>query len=151
MEFQAPATWARIPDGVYEVECIKQMRSRPPYNKIFLNFKIVTPGEHFGIILFKAYNGPSGKGKMPAQGSKYYKDWVMVNNWMKPSRGTKMSPKKFLNKIYEVNTRTVKPKRGKEEMPEPFWYTVVDSLVRVLVNRPPLPTPTSLTLTKTTT
>jgi hypothetical protein len=151
MEFLAPETWARIPDRVYEAKCIKQMPSPPPYKKIFLHFQIVTPGEHSGIILFKAYNASFKNEKIPTQGSNYYKDWVMVNNWMKPSRGTKMSPKIFLNKIYDVKTRTVRPKRERQEMPEQFWYSVVDSLVRVIVNRPPLPTPTTLTLTKTTT
>ncbi|MHA1942744.1 MAG: hypothetical protein ACW97P_13665, partial [Candidatus Hodarchaeales archaeon] len=34
-------------------------------------------------------------------GSKYYKTWCMVNGWQKPSRGAKMSPRIFLNKIFK--------------------------------------------------
>jgi hypothetical protein len=65
-------------------------------------------------------------------GSKYYKTWCMVNDWQKPSRNAKMSPRLFLNKIYKVKTRTVKPPHNGKEMPEQFWYSVVDEIIEVL-------------------
>ena len=65
-------------------------------------------------------------------GSKYYKTWVQVNGYQKPSRNAAMSPRIFKNKIFSVRTRTVKPKNGTKEMPKQFWYSVVDSIVEVL-------------------
>ena len=43
-----------------------------------------------------------------------------------------MSPRLFLNKIYRVKTRTVKPKHNEEEMPQSFWYSVVDKIIEVV-------------------
>ena len=65
-------------------------------------------------------------------GSKYYKTWTMVNGWNKPTRNAKMSPRLFKNKIFKVKTRTVKPQHNGNEMPEHFWYSVVDEIVEVV-------------------
>ena len=65
-------------------------------------------------------------------GSKYYKTWCMVNKWTKPSRNAKMSPRLFINKIYNIKTRTVKPQHNGKDMPEDFWYSVVDEIIEVL-------------------
>lgn len=87
-------------------------------------------GEHEGKEIFMAFNMPyNGKVKT---GSKYYKTWCLVNNWQVPSRNAKMSPRLFLNKIFKVKTRTVKPKYNDNEMPEQFWYSVVDTIIEVL-------------------
>ena len=122
-----------IPDAEYEVQCVE-------YNnqfcfgkaiKTFLKFKIITEGDHHGKKLFMAFNMPyNGRIKT---GSKYYKSWCMVNDWRKPSRNAKMSPRHFLNKVYRVKTRIVKPPyNGKKEMPEQFWYSVVDEITEVI-------------------
>ena len=78
-----------------------------------------------------AFNMPYDK-KIKS-GSKYYKNWVMVNGWSKPSKNAKMSPRIFKNKIYEIRTRTTKPKHNGKEMPENFWYSVVDEILEVSV------------------
>lgn len=97
--------------------------------KLFLNFLILTEGKHQGKKIFQAFNMPyNGRIKT---GSKYYKTWVMVNNWQRPSRNAKMSPRLFLNKIFTIKTRTVKPSHDKEEMPEQFWYSIVDEIKSV--------------------
>jgi len=56
----------------------------------------------------------------------------MVNGWRKPSRNAKMSPRIFLNKICRIKNRTVKPLHNKKEMPEDFWYSVVDEIIEVI-------------------
>jgi hypothetical protein len=97
--------------------------------KTFLNFKIISEGKHHGTKIFMAFNMPyNGRIKT---GSKYYKTWCMVNDWQKPSRNAKMSPRIFLNKIYKVKTRTVKPPHNGKEMPKQFWYSVVDEIKEV--------------------
>ena len=131
MEIRAPDLHPLIPDGVYEAQCVKYEYSRKPYSKVYLKFKITEPGKHNGLRLFKPYSVPPNSGK-PAQGSNYYKDWIMVNNWQPPSRNAKMSPKIFLNKIFKIRTRTAKPKRDGKEMPEQCWYSLVDVLVEVV-------------------
>ena len=77
-----------------------------------------------------AFNMPYDK-KIKS-GSKYYKNWVMVNGWNKPSRNAKMSPRIFKNKIYKIKTRTTMPKHNGKEMPENFWYSVVDEILEVI-------------------
>ena len=77
-----------------------------------------------------AFNMPD-KGKI-RMGSKYYKTWCMVNDWKKPSKNAKMSPRIFKNKICRVKIRTVHPKHCGKKMPEDFWYSVVDKIIEVV-------------------
>jgi hypothetical protein len=58
-----------------------------------------------------------------------------VNGWRKPSRNSKLSPRLFLNKIYRVKTRTVKPIHNGKKMPKEFWYSVVDEIAEVLTGQ----------------
>ena len=121
-----------IPNGTYEAQCIKYdskfvLRKT---RKVFLTFKILNLGEHQGKQIFQAYNMPyDGRIKT---GTKYYKTWCMVNRWNKPSRNAKMSPRLFINKIYKIKTRTVKPLHDGKEMPENFRYSVVDAILEVV-------------------
>jgi hypothetical protein len=121
-----------IPNGIYEAQCIKYDEKfvLGKTRKVFLNFKVVEPGKHQGKIIFQAFNMPyNGRIKT---GSKFYKTWCMVNGWRQPSRNAKMSPRIFLNKICKVKTRTVKPPHNGKQMPEQYWYSVVDEIVEVL-------------------
>jgi hypothetical protein len=122
-----------IPDRVYTAQCVRYDDTfvLAKARKLFLLFRIIDLGEHHGKEIFMAFNIPyDNKIK---QGSKYYKTWVLANGWTKPSRNAKMSARLFINKIFEVKTRTVKPKlpNGKE-MPRQFWYSVVDSILEVV-------------------
>ena len=122
----------RLPNAVYEAQCIKFDQSfvLGTTKKLFLHFKITELGEHHGKVIFEAFNMPyNGRIK---QGSKYYKTWVMVNDWNPPSRNAKMSPRLFLKKVFKVKTRTVKPEHNKKPMPDSFWYSVVDEIVEVV-------------------
>ena len=120
-----------VPNGKYEAQCngydTKFVFGKA--RKLFLNFTILTEGKHQGKKIFQAFNMPyNGKIKT---GTKYYKTWCMVNGWQKPSRNAKMSPRLFVNKIFTIKTRTVKPLHDKKEMPEPFWYSIVDEIKSV--------------------
>ena len=121
-----------LPNGTYEVQCVSY--NSGPYlgktRKMFLYFKIIDSGEHHGKLIFQAFNMPyNGKIKT---GSKYYKTWVMVHGWQKPSRNAKMSPKLFLDKVYKIKTRTAKPKHNGKDMPDKFGYSVVDEILEVV-------------------
>jgi len=119
-----------IPDGKYEVQCTGYDNSfcLGKARKLFLYFRIIE-GEYEGTKLFQAFNIPYDE--RIKSGSKYYKTWVMVNQWRKPSRNTKMSPRLFLNHVYRIKTRTVKPKHNDQPMPEAFRYSVVDEILEV--------------------
>jgi hypothetical protein len=121
-----------MPDGTYQAQCVHYDRSfcLGKARKLFLHFKIVEPGKYHGETIFMAFNVPYDT--RIKQGSKYYKTWVQVNGYQKPSRNAAMSPRIFKNKIVSVRTRTVRPKNGSKEMPKQFWYSVVDSIVEVL-------------------
>jgi hypothetical protein len=121
-----------VPNGSYEAQCVGYDNSfvLGKARKLFLYFRITDPGEHFGKDLFMAFNMPYDRKIRP--GSKYYKTWVRVNDHRPPSRNTIMSPKKFLNRVFSIKTRTVRPNYidGKA-MPEEFWYSVIDSIIEV--------------------
>lgn len=125
-------SWPLIPDAVYQAQCIKYDQGfvLGKSRKLFLHFKIIDPGEHFGKTIFMAFNVPYDM--KIRQGSKYFKVWVMVNKWRKPTRNAKMSPRLFKNKIFKVQTRTVKPIYGTKEMPKEFWYSIVDLIIDVI-------------------
>ena len=121
-----------LPNRIYEAQCVKYDNkfALGKTKKLFLNFRILDQGEHHGKEIFMAFNMPfNGKIKT---GSKYYKTWCMVNGWQKPSRNAKMSPRLFKNKIFRIKTRTAKPKHNNKEMPENFWYSVVDEIMDVV-------------------
>jgi hypothetical protein len=122
----------RLPNGAYEAQCFRFDNKfiLGKAKKLFLHFRIVEQGEHHGKEIFMAFN--MRYDDRIKQGSKYFKTWCMVNGWKMPSRNAKMSPRLFLNKIYRVETRTVKPKHHDKPMPEAFWYSIVDEIVEVV-------------------
>jgi hypothetical protein len=121
-----------VPNGVYEAQFIKYDQSfvLGKARKLLLHFKILDHGKDYGKELFMAFNMPYDKNIR--QGSKYFKTWVMVNNWKRPSRNAKMSPRLFKSKFFRVKTRTCKPMHNGAEMPHDFWYSVLDEIVEVL-------------------
>ena len=121
-----------LPDKVYDAQCIKYDEGfcLGKARKLFLYFKIVEPGEHHGKVIFMPFNIPYDK--RIKQGSKYYKAWVKVNNYEKPSRNAIMSPRLFKNKVFRIKTRTVEPKDGNKALPKQFHYSVVDYIIEML-------------------
>lgn len=122
-----------FPDGTYEVQYVSHNDGFVigQNRKLFVIFKILSINEHYDKTIMLIYNMPLNN--RPSASSKYYKDWVFLNGYNKPSRNTKMSPKIFQNKRLLIKTRVVKPKRNKKEiMPENFWYSVVGQIEEVL-------------------
>ena len=124
--------WPLIPDGKYEAICKKydDKFCFGKARKVFLTFQITSPGKFNGVELFMVFNMPL-KGRLK-RGSRYYKTWVMLNGWKHPSRNTKMTPRIFLNKVYEVETATVKPKHNGGETPAALYYSKVENILYVL-------------------
>ena len=80
-----------IPDGKYEAQCFAYDNKfcLGKTRKTFLKFVILDQGEHFEKKIFMAFNMPYDKKIRP--GSKYYKTWVKVNGWSRPSRSESRS------------------------------------------------------------
>jgi hypothetical protein len=124
-----------IPEGTYHVCCVKIEKGASHFRslKMFLRFKIVTPGQYMDTELFMAMNLIDTKTGKPfkkvPRGSKYFEQWVIANRNINPRRNDRMSSKIFMNGIFEAVVRTVKPKfPDGTEKPECFHYSVVDYL-----------------------
>lgn len=136
-DFVAGEMHPLIPEGTYQVCCIKIERGTSHYKtlKMFLKFKIVELGEHMGKELFMAMNLIDTKTGKPfkkvPKGTKYFKQWVIANKSIFPKRNDRMSPKIFQDSVFEAVVKTVKPKfEDGTEMPESFHYSKVDYLKR---------------------
>ncbi|MGO8715423.1 MAG: hypothetical protein ACLQSX_06050 [Smithella sp.] len=134
-DFEADETRPLIPEGSYQVCCIRIEKAASHFRslKMFLIFKIVTPGQYMDTELFMAMNLINTKTGKPfkkvPRGSKYFEQWVIANNNIHPRRKDRMSSTIFKNSVFEAIVRTVKPKfPDGTEKPECFHYSVVDYL-----------------------
>ena len=130
MDYVCAEERIRVPDHTYVAQCVSHDDGFVfgKARKLFLHFRIIE-GAYAGAKLFMAFNMRYDKKVRP--GSKYFKTWAMVNGWSKPSRNAVMSPRLFVKKVYEIRIRTVKPQHQGKYMPEGFWYSVVDEIVKV--------------------
>jgi hypothetical protein len=119
-----------IPNGDYIAQCFKYETA--PYlgkqMKIYLWFRIVE-GEHADKEIYMACNLPDENKKLSPE-HKYYKVWQFVNG-SPPSRGTKLSPRLFKNKIFKIKTQTVKRPFGDGVMSESHNYSKVGEIIEV--------------------
>jgi len=139
-DFEADEIRPLIPEGSYQVCCIRIDKAASHFKtfKMFLSFKIVSPGLYMGTELFMAMNLIDKKTGKPfkkvPRGSKYFEHWVIANNNIHPHRKDRMSSKIFKEGIFEAVVRTVRPKfQDGTEKPECFHYSIVDYLKRKIV------------------
>ena len=124
-----------MPDGTYHVCCIKIEKGHSHFRslKMFLTFKIITPGQYMDAELFMAMNLIDTKTSKPfkkvPRGSKYFEQWVIANHNHHPRRNDRMSAAIFKNGIFLAVVRTVTPKfPDGTDKPDSFHYSVVDYL-----------------------
>ena len=131
-EYSFRENWPLLPDGIYEVQCVRYDNGfvLGKAKKLFLHFKITDFCEYNGENLFMPFN--IRYDEKVSRLSKYFKTWCQVNDWNPPSRNAKMSPRIFVNKIFKVKTRTVKPMHNGKETPRSMWYSVVDSILEIV-------------------
>ncbi len=100
-DFEADETRPLIPEGTYHVCCIRIEKGASHFRslKMFLIFKIVTPGQYMDTELFMAINLIDTKTGKPFKkvpcGSKYFEQWVIANRNINPGRKDRMSSKIF--------------------------------------------------------
>ena len=126
-DFEADEQRPLIPEDRYQVYCDRieggTYKGTP---KMYVYF-IINSGEHEGTALFM----PMNYYKKVPRGSKYYKQWVIANNNVLPSRVDRMTPGIFIKGFFEAFVKTVKNKfQDGDEEPECFHYSIVDCLKR---------------------
>ena len=138
-DFEADETRPLIPEVSYHVCCIRIEKGASHFRslKMFLIFKIVTPGQYMDTELFMAINLIDTKTGKPFKkvpcGSKYFEQWVIANRNINPGRKDRMSSKIFKDGVFEAVVKTVKPKfEDGTEKPECFHYSIVAYLKRKL-------------------
>ena len=123
---------AAIPDGdSYEVAYIRAEQTRQwGRAKVFLWFKMLTPGEWHGQEFYMACN-LAQKGRWTAS-SKFWMAWVLAAG-RRPTRGDRMSTSIFKNKIFRVRVRRVIKTAKQLDRTPAQQYSVVDELLEVMV------------------
>jgi len=117
-----------ISEGKYEASFIRAERKKLWGGiKVFLWFRITTPGEPMGEKLYLACNLP----QRITNSSKYYRCWVVAAG-RKPTRHDRMSTSVFRNKIFEVSVRTVKESSKQRPLNSELQYSVVDEILEVV-------------------
>lgn len=121
-------------DRTYEVSCLRYEKYRYVGGgyKLYVIFEIVDLGsEHHGKRLFKVYNVY----QPPRRGSDLFKDLERLYG-KRASKGTRLSPALFLNKILTIKLRTVKENYKGTELPEFQWYSVIDQIIGIAAGSP---------------
>lgn len=123
-----------IPEGNYEVGFVRAERKDHLWgrSKIFLHFRVLTPGDHHGKSLFMGMNLPTN-GNVSLS-SKFLQQWTIASGC--PSRRRdRLSTKAFKNKVFLGAVRTVTKyvhTTGKLKDRDPStFYSVVDHLIEV--------------------
>jgi hypothetical protein len=138
---------SHISPGKYNLKCIEfgkvgfWLRGKNGWGKsekIYLIFEVFE-GDYQGTLLPMFFTISN---RVP-QGCKFYLCWVIANGMRKPTRGRlkEMSPKKFLNKVFEGEVVTVQPKwnvgmKANESLPELFHYSCVSMLHELVIGDP---------------
>ena len=100
--------------------------------KLFLWFKMGTPGDWVGREFFMACNvAPSGKW---GPSSKFWLMWVLAAD-RRPSRADRMSTAVFKNKVFRARMRKVLKTSKQINRTSAQQYSVVDELLEVTVGR----------------
>lgn len=125
-----------IPDGMYEMGFVRAEEKAHLWGgrrKIFLHFKIVQQGEHFGKTLFMSANLP-GNGRFSIS-SKFLQQWCLAAG-KQSFRHDRLSTRVFRGKVFLGKVRTVKDFvdcSGKIQKRDPAsFYSVVDQLLEVV-------------------
>lgn len=125
-----------IPEGIYDIQYIGHDGPKavfgPGEMRLYLRWRVVSPGSCHGIKLFQSFKHYERWGTQ----SSFYEAWAIANG-ARPRVRTRMSLAVFKNKIFRAYIRTVKPVYDNGPMkgkPKPgfFQYSLVDRLLEVI-------------------
>ena len=128
-----------VPDGQYEAvfeyhETAFILRTKAA--KVFLRFRIVTPGEHEGVKLFRAYRVAKLRSKPGKHGSfsltRGQDLFFDLCRWLDiRQRPDRVSLHDLRGKVWRIRTRTVSRDFRQRELPGFARYSVVDDLLEI--------------------
>jgi len=122
-----------IPDGDnYELAFLRAEQSRQWGGKIYLRFRMLTPGDFSGQEFYMACN-VAPKGKWTAS-CKYWRSWVLAAG-RRPSRADRMSSAIFRGKAFRARMRKVLKTAKQTDRTPAQQYSVVDELLEVVVGK----------------
>lgn len=117
-----------IPEGRYEVSyAFHHLRWYFGQKKLYVHFVICTPGEHYGVKLFKVYNFYQ---KLP-RGSALKKDLELLSG-VRALKNASLKLCLFDGKVLEVSVRTVRQNHKQRELAGYQQYSVIDEIVRII-------------------
>ena len=118
-----------VPAGDYEVSFVRvEEKKLWGRSRAFLHFRVIQPGEHFGVLLFMAVTLPAN-GRF-SMSSKYLQQWSLAAG-KRPSRHDRLTTRVFRNKIFLARVRTVTQDHDSKEREATWHYSVIDKLVEV--------------------
>ncbi len=123
-----------IPDGDhYEAVFVRAEKKRLwGQPKVFLWFKLMTPGEWVNHEFWMACNLPPRDHYTPSY--KFWLVWVLAAG-RRPRRADRMSTKVFRNKLFRVRIRKVVKTAKQIDRTLEQQYSVVDELLEIRVGR----------------
>jgi hypothetical protein len=124
-----------LPDGKYEAAYLGHETAFVFQNaKVFLRFCIVTPGDYFGMEVFRAYRAnrlvgkPCKNGKFKLRrGSDLFTDVARLLNVK--ARPDRISLQSLKGETWVIKTRTVVADYKQRPLPEWARYSVVDEIL----------------------
>jgi hypothetical protein len=130
----------RVPDGLYSAVFTHHETALAFRNpKVFLHFRIVDPGEHFGKVLFRAYRVASLIGK-PGRFGRFkvrrrHELFLMLVRVLEiKARPDRLSPQALKNVVVRIKTRTVTTDFEQRELPQWLHYSVVADVLEAMTN-----------------
>jgi hypothetical protein len=120
----------RVPNGEYEVSFLRVKR-KPMFGneRVFLWFKILTPGEWYGRELYMTCKVPPN-GRWGTS-SKFLLSWVLAAG-KNPTRRDRMNTSVFRNKVFRAKIRVVTETWKQAKRTREQEYSVIDELLEVV-------------------
>jgi len=119
-----------LPEGEHRVAFVRPSRGRfLGRERIFLWFRIIEAGEHFGEEVYLVCPLPE-HGKRFGIGSKFFKAWCLAAG-RKPTPRERLSTRVFKGKVYRVEVKTVKKDQDGRDKPAHEHYSKIDRLICV--------------------
>lgn len=120
-----------VPDGDYQVGFVRAARGRfRARERIFIWFRIITPGAQHGVELYLVCPCPANGEKKFGVGSKLFAAAAVAMGRF-PRRRDRLSTRLFAGKVFLARTRTVTSDSDQQLRQPRDHYSVIDKLIRL--------------------
>jgi len=117
-----------VKEGTYEAIYVRHKKARYfTGTKLYVYFKIVSPGEHCNVELYRPYTVYD----VPKRNSDFVKECELVIGH-RLKKKEKASIAVLKNKVLKVKVKTVKSNRKQEPLPPHMCYSKIESILEVL-------------------